>query len=73
MADDAFFEHIAIAVPPDDLRAWDAALRSDLGGTAALGGAEAGAGFQGGQITYPDGGMLELLSVNRGRNEQAWR
>ncbi len=62
----ARFEHIALAVHHDDLAAWDRLLRGDLGGAASLGGTEPRAGFQGGQITYPDGGMLEVLSWTAG-------
>jgi len=58
----AFFEHIAIAVHVDELGAWDRVLRSDLGGEALTGGVVKKIGFQGGQVAYPDSGMLELLS-----------
>ncbi len=56
------FEHIAIAFHVDDLQAWDRLLRAELGGEASLGGVVPANDFQGGQITYPGGGMLELLT-----------
>lgn len=46
----------------DDLPAWDRLLRAELGGEASLGGVVPANDFQGGQITYPGGGMLELLT-----------
>ncbi|MGH0030456.1 MAG: VOC family protein [Myxococcota bacterium] len=58
----SFFEHIALVVHLDDLVDWGAWLRGPLGGRAAMGGVEPRAGFQGGQVTYPDGGMLELIT-----------
>ncbi len=59
---DALFEHIAIVHQPDAFGAWQRLLIEDLGGVRGLGGAEPALGFRGGQITYPDAGMLELLS-----------
>ena len=59
---DALFEHIAIVHRPDAFGAWQRLLMEDLGGVRGLGGAEPALAFQGGQITYPDAGMLELLS-----------
>jgi len=56
------FEHIAIALHLDDLADWDHLLRGGLGGEALVGGSVPANSFQGGQITYPGGGMLELLS-----------
>ena len=56
------FEHIAIAFHVDDLLAWDRLLRAELGGEASLGGVVPANDFQGGQITYAGGGMLELLT-----------
>lgn len=59
---DALFEHIAIVHRPDAFGAWQRLLIEDLGGVRGLGGAEPALAFQGGQIIYPDAGMLELLS-----------
>lgn len=58
----AFFEHIAIAVRAEDLAAWVRVLRADLGGDALTGGTVEKIGFQGGQVVYPDAGMLELVT-----------
>ncbi len=68
---DAHFEHIAIAVHFDDLAAWDRVMRSDLGGEALHGGAARKIGFQGGQVGYPNDGMLELLSWLPGEEEKS--
>ena len=68
---DAHFEHIAIAVHADDLAAWDRVLRSDLGGKALYGGIAAKIGFQGGQVGYPNDGMLELLTWLPGEEEKS--
>ncbi len=59
---DALFEHIAIVHRPDTFGAWQRLLIEDLGGVRGLGGAEPALAFRGGQITYPDAGMLELLT-----------
>ena len=67
----AQFEHIALAVHLDDLLAWDRVLRSDLGGTRGLGGGERRMGFQGGQVDYPDGGMLELITWMEGSGKKS--
>lgn len=55
-------EHIAFAVHGEDIAAWDQLLRGTLGGEAGLGGDAPGLGFRGGQVLYPCGGMLELIS-----------
>ncbi|MDJ0869710.1 MAG: VOC family protein [Myxococcota bacterium] len=67
----ATFEHIALAVHVGDLARWDRLLRCHLGGTALLGGAAPKVGVQGGQIDYPDGGMLEILSWIEGREAKS--
>jgi hypothetical protein len=67
----AHFEHIALAVHVSDLPGWDRLLRRDLGGSALLGGSVPKIGFQGGQIGYPGGGMLEILSWVEGSEEKS--
>ena len=58
----AYFEHIAFAVHGEDIADWDRLLRANLGGEAGMGGDAEGLGFRGGQILYPCGGMLEVIS-----------
>ena len=67
----AHFEHIALAVHLDDLFSWDRVLRCDLGGTAGLGGGQRRMGFQGGQVDYPEGGMLEVITWMEGSEKQS--
>jgi catechol 2,3-dioxygenase-like lactoylglutathione lyase family enzyme len=62
------FEHIAIAVHEEDFAAWYRLLRGSLGGTASMGGDAAELGFHGVQVSYPCGGMLELISWTVPRN-----
>jgi catechol 2,3-dioxygenase-like lactoylglutathione lyase family enzyme len=64
------FEHIAIAVHGDDIAAWDRLLRGSLGGEAGMGGDAPGLGFRGGQVLFPDGGMLELISWQEPADEK---
>jgi catechol 2,3-dioxygenase-like lactoylglutathione lyase family enzyme len=58
----AHFEHTAFAVHGEDIADWDRFLRANLGGEAGMGGDAEGLGFRGGQILYPCGGMLEVIS-----------
>lgn len=58
----AHFEHVAFAVHGEDIAAWDRLLRATLGGRPGMGGDAKALGFRGGQILYPCGGMLELIS-----------
>jgi hypothetical protein len=58
----AHFEHIAFAIHGEDIGRWDQLLRGTLGGDAGLGGDAEGLGFRGGQILYPNDGMLEVIS-----------
>jgi hypothetical protein len=61
-----FFEHIAFVVHADDLSAWQQLLLAQLGGGRGLGGDQPNIGFRGGQIEYPDAGMLEILTWDDG-------
>ncbi len=58
----AHFEHVAFAIHGEDIAAWDRLLRATLGGACGLGGDAEGLGFRGGQVLYPNDGMLEVIS-----------